>query len=223
MIRSRNPARRKHASGIALIVALIALVGITLAALALVRSVSTGLEISGNMAFKEASIAVGDLGTETAVKWLKDNFDKLDVDGAVGKGYYASYGYACDLTGNQTPTDTSDDMVWNATTGSANCNEVGAQVASANSYSQTNVPSGYKVYFVINRMCNKEGKPDVDSTVTCNPYPDASGGLEKSTKGGGSYSNLPLSGGVIPYYRITAKIVGPRNTVSYTQALVTLT
>lgn len=219
--RGRHLATRRRSTGVALIIALIALVALTLASLGLVRSVDTGLEIAGNMAFKEASVAIGDLGTETAIKWLKENFDKLDQDGPDGSGYYASSGFTCDLTATETPSG-DDDAAWESGSVQANCNQMAAKLVAANAYSQTIVPDGYSVYFLINRMCNKEGKADLDAGVSCNPYPDATGGLEKSTKSGASYANLPLSGGVIPYYRITAKVIGPRNTVSYTQTLVSL-
>jgi type IV pilus assembly protein PilX len=222
MTNRRYPVGRRHSKGVALIIALIALVALTLASLGLVRSVDTGLEIAGNMAFKEASVAIGDLGTETAIKWLKENFDKLDQDGADGSGYYASTGFSCDLTGGETPASDSDNVAWESGSVEANCNQKAAKLVAANAYSQTIVPDGYSVYFIVNRMCNQEGRPDLDAGVSCNPYPDATGGLEKSTKSGASYANMPLSGGVIPYYRITAKIIGPRNTVSYTQTLVSL-
>ena len=57
-------------SGIALIVALLALVAITLATIALVRSGGTGLEIAGNMAFKESATSATDVATDAAVTWL---------------------------------------------------------------------------------------------------------------------------------------------------------
>jgi len=41
-----------------------------------------------------------------------------------------------------------------------------------------------------------------------------------STKGGGGYGMTPLSGASLPYFRITTKVVGPKNTVSYVQAFV---
>ena len=44
----------------------------------------------------------------------------------------------------------------------------------------------------------------------------ASGG----SKGGGSYGVLPLTNTTAPYFRVTARAAGPRNTVSYVQSIM---
>ena len=53
-----------------LFIALIVLVAMTLAGVALMRSVDTGLVVAGNMAFKQSAIMVADRGTQEAVSWL---------------------------------------------------------------------------------------------------------------------------------------------------------
>jgi type IV pilus assembly protein PilX len=54
--------------GVVLFIALIALVAITLASIALIRSVDTANVIAGNFAFKESTIHATDVGTETAAE-----------------------------------------------------------------------------------------------------------------------------------------------------------
>ena len=44
----------------------------------------------------------------------------------------------------------------------------------------------------------------------------ASGG----SKGGGAYGVLPLSNTTAPYFRVTVRVAGPRNTISYVQSIM---
>ena len=69
---SLQPSRRGRQRGVVLIIALIALVIMTLAALAMIRSVDTSNLIAGNMAFQQAATHSGDSGIEAAITWLSD-------------------------------------------------------------------------------------------------------------------------------------------------------
>ena len=72
---------------------------------------------------------------------------------------------------------------------------------------------GNTIYYVAHRMCNESAK-SIDAT-DCVKVGTVSVG---STKGGGSYGSAPLTGTSLVFYRITAKIEGPKFTVSYIQA-----
>jgi type IV pilus assembly protein PilX len=74
---------------------------------------------------------------------------------------------------------------------------------------------GNTIYYVAHRMCNESAK-SIDAT-DCAKVSTVSVG---STKGGGSYGSAPLAGTSLVFYRITAKIEGPKFTVSYIQAFV---
>jgi type IV pilus assembly protein PilX len=74
---------------------------------------------------------------------------------------------------------------------------------------------GNRIFYVTHRMCNESAK-SIDAT-DCTKVSTASVG---STKGGGSYGSSPLAGTSLVFYRITAKIEGPKFTVSYIQAFV---
>ena len=81
---------RKAQSGVVLIIALIVMVAMTLAALALIRSVDTNNLIAGNMAFQQAAVHSADTGIETAATWIEGALDAtLEGDDNTG-GYVAS-------------------------------------------------------------------------------------------------------------------------------------
>lgn len=204
---SPSPGRQR---GIALLIALIALVAITLGGLALMRMIDAGVMISGNLAFKQTAAHAGDTGTEAAIEWITANSDQLASD-VPAAGYYATWRTRCDLLGTRS-ADPSDDVVW-AAGGSplGNCGMAAASVAS------DRLPEGYAATYVINRMCDGEGLPN-DPAIFCSAYQSTSG--SSSTKGGASYGQMPLSGTSQQYYRITTRVVGPRNTESVVQAIV---
>jgi type IV pilus assembly protein PilX len=75
--------------------------------------------------------------------------------------------------------------------------------------------SGNTIRYVTHRMCQHAAMPI--SNNTCAKVSTASPG---STKGGGSYGVSPLTGSSLAFYRITARIEGPKYTVSYIQAFL---
>ena len=75
--------------------------------------------------------------------------------------------------------------------------------------------TGNTIYYVAHRMCNESAK-SIEAT-NCAKVATVSVG---STKGGGSYGSSPLAGTSLVFYRITAKVEGPKFTVSYIQAFI---
>jgi Tfp pilus assembly protein PilX len=198
--------------GVVLLIALIALVAMSLAGIALMRSVDTGLVIAGNLAFKQASTQIADAGTEQAIGWISANGASLTND-VPAAGYYATWRGGCDLSGGQT-TSTDDDVVWDpGSPVNANCGMVAAAVPSSD------LLDGYTANFVINRMCNSEGEAN-DPGVFCSAFIDSAANSSNSTKQGGSYGQTPLSGSNQQYYRITTRVVGPRNTSGIVQTII---
>ncbi|MHB1100204.1 MAG: pilus assembly PilX family protein, partial [Burkholderiales bacterium] len=63
----------KRQQGVVLVIALIALVAMSLAGISLMRTVDTTNVISGNMAFNEAAIQMEDVGEEQAYNWIIGN------------------------------------------------------------------------------------------------------------------------------------------------------
>lgn len=195
----------KNQRGVVLMIALIALVAISLAGVALMRTVDTGLLISGNLAFKQTAVQAADMGTEAAITWLNtQNSSDLGVD-IPANGFYADWRDGCELQGN-----------WWDNPPVAPCNMAPIAVNAAD------LPAGFKANFVINRMCDGGGLPnpnDPASLPNCLGFSSKTS-ADGSTKGGGSYGDTPIKGNVKATYRITTRVEGPRNTVSFIQTVV---
>ena len=187
-------ALRRPQDGVVLMMALIVLVAMTLAGIALVRSVDTSNIIAGNLAFKQAATNSGDIGTETAIGWLEANNNASLFLPAVAGGYYA---VRSDPAPNQ-----SWDEYWSTL----------APVTLAAD------AAGNTVSYVIQRLCNGPGDPNQTPPIGC-AVSRTSGVAGTSSKTAGSVA-LIWSNQV--YYRITSKIEGPRKTVSYVQTIVAL-
>jgi len=180
--------------GVVLFIALIVLVAMTLAAIALVRSVDTVNQIAGNLAFKQGATHSGDAAVETARTWLVAQAAGTLWNNNAANGYYAST-----PTVGQGAETSWDQYNW---TGSAI-----ALPADA---------AGNQVSYVVHRLCQISGDPSgagnncLSTVITGSTPPGSSKGAgRKGPSGTAQY-----------YYRITSRIIGPRNTVSYTQTLI---
>lgn len=202
-------SRVRRQRGVVLIIALIVLVAMTLASIAMVRSVDTAGIIAGNIAFRQSGVAGADAGVEAAIAWLGANPALLDKD-LPGKGYYATGQYCLDLTGGGRldkecglPHAVLD---WNSTGAVARLPEDAA---------------GNKVSYVIHRMCDSEGP--VDGAACAN---DQSASSEGRSKGIATqeknYGDIDMVSISRVYYRITVRVDGPRNNTSLIQTIVSL-
>lgn len=196
MNRMRAPARRQQ--GVVLLISLIVLVAMTMAGVALMRSVDTATVVAGNVAFKESAIQVADRGTQEAVKWLVANSAGATlVNTNESAGYYSNR------------NDPPDWFLEDAWTSAVSVNG-GAPDAAGN-----------RVRYVIHRMCTQ---PDTAYNAS-NAGVDNSCGLyfvSTSASSGGSMSvGAPqFVGKPQIYYRVTTRVDGPRNTVSIIQTSV---
>ncbi|QJR12632.1 hypothetical protein DSM104443_03723 [Usitatibacter rugosus] len=191
-MRSRSPQRQK---GIVLMVALIMLVAMSLAGVALMRSVETAVMVAGNFAFKEAAIQSTDQGVNAAADWLltanKDAPMSLFDDNAA-KGYYSSL--------PPTDPDFFAEDTWKTTSVSVNGGAADA--------------AGNKTRFMIHRMCTLPGLNWADPDNDCALQTTAATEGEGASKKPGA---PPPNGTPILYYRVTSRVDGPRNTVSISQ------
>jgi type IV pilus assembly protein PilX len=214
----RFPTRTAQ-RGVSLVVVLISLLIMSFAAVALLRSTDTATLIAGNLTFKKTALASGDSGTETAITWLTGNLTgtMLHAD-RTANGYYSRSAEACDITGQRTPDDDTDDVNWDGGAANVNCPMIAITVAPAGA------EAGYTIAYVINRVCNAAGDPgsvvaaDGVTPMICSRQTNADS--SSSTRAGGAYGSMPLSGVPQTYYRITTRVTGPRNTVRYVQAFV---
>src|SRR6478736_8953259 len=96
---TRLALRRER--GAILFVALIVLVAMSLAGIALMRSVDTNVLIAGNLAFRQGATAGGDWGVEDARAWISGNAAILNQDQPPGATFYwANWQQNLDLIGN---------------------------------------------------------------------------------------------------------------------------
>lgn len=206
----RTGRRAGRQGGAVLFFALIALVVMTLAAIALVRSVDTASLISGNLAFKQSAASSGDNGIEAAmaVLALPPNAVNTNLNvNAPASGYYNSLNRAIDLT----------TLTWD------NNNSVLVDGDPLVAGAQANDPAGNSVRYIIQRVCLHptvaaanlaSGQAITVSTANCS-LTDAT---DTSSKRVGEEPPPPGAGS--PIYRVTARVAGPRNTVSYLQGFV---
>lgn len=185
--------------GIVLFFALIALVIMSLAAVALIRSVDTNTLIAGNLASKQSAVTSADSGVETAIAWMSGVTDltTFNADDAT-KGYYAT----------QTADPTTFD--WDAS------DSLPADDASGLIDANGKDMSGNTVRYVVQRMCRNAGAPGKENCLFGVPVVESNSQAVRDTTRAGAVLPVEQS----PMYRITARVVGPRNTVSYIQAFV---
>lgn len=197
----------KTQRGVVLFIALIALVAMSLAAIALVRSVDTGTIVAGNLGFKQSVVLSGDYGVEEARTWLIANKGALSADQAAS-GYYSSRQASLDLIGDATPSKI-DDVNWDGTNTSA------LVVAKGMTFGGSGKdPIGNSVSYVIHRQCEITGSINQPAQSCASATISSSG----STKDSPRYDLYGLQEKQIIYYRVTVQISGPRNTQTFIQS-----
>ena len=150
--------------GVVLFIALIVLVAMTMAGIAIMRSVDTGNLISGNVAFKQGTLQGGDWGVNAAITYLvaQANTGQLN-NNFPGQGYTA--------IGTE-PADWAADAAW------------------VNSVTVGTDATGNKVEYVINRLCETAGAPN---QVNCAKL-QKTGGEAGNSQGfnGAQFTNQPM-------------------------------
>lgn len=175
--------------GVVLFIALIVLVAMTLAGIAIMRSVDTGNLIAGNVAFKQSTLQAGDYGLNAAITYLENNAFTGQLDTDQPPSGYSARGIE--------PTDWNDENVW------ANAVTVGTNSA------------GNTVQYLIYRLCLNTGAPQNNNCARSQKV---------GTDAGNSAGYGAFSGTAPPMvmYRVTARVVGPRDTTSIVQFNVAL-
>lgn len=182
---------RRIQQGVSLIIALIALIAMTLAGLALIRAVDTSNVISGNLAFRQATLQATDVGTETALTTL-GTILTTSLDANYPSGCASG---AC----NYYPTKQA-------------VNAAGIPIViDWTLVPATTVDASYAVQYVIDRLCDGP-TPVTDITTKCMHTTGTSVGSKKA--GAVSFTSAQQV-----YYRATIRTVGPRKTVSIVQVL----
>lgn len=195
----KNTHLKNKQMGVVLFFALIALVVMSLAAVALIRSADTGGLIAGNLSFKQSTLLSADRGVESSMNdWLLKVSSNLSIDNP-GRGYYASIG---DVNG--------DAIVDN--------NQDARQLVDEHGFVDGTDANGNQISYVVQRLCDVSvGEFVPGAGLPC---------VTVFKEGLPSQGTSGLACGKIcspiesPLYRVTAKVVGSKNTVSYVQAFL---
>ncbi len=201
---------RVKQQGLVLFFALIALVAMSLAAAALIRSVDSTVLVAGNLAFKQAATLSADASIANASNYINTNGLTLGTS-IPTSGYYAS-----------TTSDTS----------AANYLDLRAESTWTNLKSQLitgNVldgidatgkdTSGNTIRYVVQRMCRSTGVPTPTQIANnCLTGIAVTGGNSNKNCNIGGCGNSNTAPSIM--YRITSRVTGPKNTSSLMQAYV---
>ncbi len=254
----RAPVLAVKQRGVVLFFTLIALVVMSLAAVALIRSVDTSTMIAGNLAFRQSATSSGDSGIEAAIAWLSAAQSTMQANNLV---VYQNATHIFNETGGAsgfTVVNPSGPIAGPAANGAACCQNAGyysnadptVSLTNPNPSSGTGIKwtnadstlvqvdssgdtvdaSGNTIRYVIQRMCRTANTIPYDTEdATATPpvtgclfasaaVNSSSQAVENATQvcqGGGC-----ARGGHTALMRITVKVTGPKNTVSYVQAIV---
>jgi Tfp pilus assembly protein PilX len=198
MRRGRAPARSQR--GVVVFIALIVLVAMMLAGVAMMRASGGAILTAGNLAFRQNATAAGDRGLEVARAWLNAQGPVTLQTTIAASGYCETW---------QPDFKPFDPATWTACTGGTSPT-ITVQNAGADA-------AGNTVTYVIHRMCRMTGVVGTTGGQECVTVSDpGKGGPKRALEGG----EKALVGATQPYYRVTARIQGPKNTVSYVQTML---
>lgn len=217
-MKACGSAGRQLQRGISLVFALMALVVISLAAVALVRSVDTSSLVIGNLGFKQDATAAASQAAEQAIAYLNAaTATTLQADQAAA-GYYASSLDSLDVTGQGYPPSKSRAVVdWTGDScslypsgGYGNCMAASPEV-SLNG-------GNNKARYIITRLCATVGAPASSDCATP---------VGSALTGGGNKGTTDYKTGKVQvtvnnaqYYRIVVRATSARGTVSFTETMV---
>jgi len=196
--------------------------------LALVRSVDTGTQLLGNLGFKQDATAATDQAARQAIAWLASNKANLNIDNPTS-GYYASTQDLAadgsslppvDATGQQllgTPNRQLIDWDANNCAAASPASYHGCSVLSASAGTINGNTARYTVF----RLCGRPGDPLADTTISCAQYATNAASCGGSNSGGGGYGEKALACAKSAiYYRVVVRVLGARNTASFTETIV---
>lgn len=211
-MRLATRPRSGRQRGVVLFIALIVMVAMSLAAIALIRSVDTTNVLIGNLAFRQSSILPANLAVEAAAAALFTDAAPTGVPTIAdptadlpAENYYAKWQNSDDARGVPKQLQTKNDWTLPKTLDAMDTND--ANVAGVNKM---------KVRYVIERMC-LDGGPAQPANCDMLPPKQNPGTTvhDCSTDPAGCPKLNP-----IPFYRVTIRVDGPQNTTSFLQAML---
>ena len=186
-------APHRQQQGVVLFVALIAMLVLTLGGVAIMRMLNSSTSLAGNIAFRQAALAQSDRGVNAAFAWIvgKTNVQLESDDGVSG---YQS-------TRDANITDWTQPGPWAANT---------VTLPTLNGYSVA-----YKIY----RLCNSTGAVNNPGQVCNTAFGTTGAGA--SNVGNSQNADAPqFVANLLVHYRVVVRVLGPRNTASYVQVMI---
>ncbi len=185
---------RSSQRGAVLMVVLVALVAMLVSVIALSRSMDTHHLVAGNLAFRNSTLHSSDAGVRGAVTFLESTVGTARLNTtAEDDGYYAVLA----------EPNWDDETFW------SQC--AGCTVSAADG-------AGNRIQYVVHRMCSSQGNTNAAgnscSLLTAAP----------TAANGGSFAAdaFNFAGVAQNYYRISVRVLGPRNTSTLVQTFVSL-
>jgi Tfp pilus assembly protein PilX len=215
--------------GVTLVFALITLLALSLAAVALIRSVDTGSTILGNLSFKQDTLLASETASRQALDWINKNISgatlESDSNNKDGNGYLAAHVPGLDPLGKHGTDLTRTVIDWDGN----NC-----ATYPAGSYAKCVNPSreldlrpakaklnagDIKARYLITRLCDGNGNAITQGLRCAQPLTVSS---TSQVHGSMDYATQPLPPDptLSQYFRIIVRAQGARNSVSYTETLV---
>lgn len=200
---TETPRRQR---GIALVVTMVMLVIMTLGAIAMIRSLDTTTLIAGNLGFRQSATYSGDVGVEAAIAWISTANTETLTCGAAGAlatcppGYKSNGGNAADSPA----AGQTWDQFWRAN-------------IAGNATTLAEDASGNTVSYFIHRLCAGTAAM-TGAGANCIETPSVASSSGFSKRPGAARFQAASQ----VYYRITVRVQGKKNTVSYVQTIVAL-
>ena len=195
-------------SGVVLFIALIALVVMSLASVALIRSVDTNSMITGNLSYKQTAISSSSYGIENMSDTVGIKPTAYGQNNDAANGYYAiCTSFDQGVTELCNGRDLTLDANWVPGTTSRLADGVATGITGGvDAYGNT-------IQYIVERMCSQTG---VIAKSRC---------LLSAVDLDNNSHNTPPQGTPevltdLPIYRVTVRVAGPKNTVSYVQAFI---
>jgi hypothetical protein len=215
--------------GVTLVFALITLLALSLAAVALIRSVDTGSTILGNLSFKQDTLLATEKASGKALDWISKSISgstlENDSNNKDGNGYLAAHVPTLDPLGkhstdpNRTVIDWDGNNCATYPTGSyAKCVNPSAELDLRPVTAKLNA-GDIKARYLIMRLCDGSGNSVAlglrcAQPLTVTATNQAHGSMDYATQ------PLPPDPTLSQYFRIIVRTQGARNSVSYTETLV---
>ena len=233
-----KPGNTRSQRGLSLIFALLALVALSVASVALIRSIDTSTLVLGNLGYKQETTALAEQGTQEAIRWLDQQAgnDTAPLENAIeGVALYAATATAIQTPEAQLPlVDSADrDDVEPDAPGNGQCAITVAEgVAAGNPCPPGNelfifgpAPNGQgtvllgNVRYSITRLCRNVGSAEGNDCVR--PASQVLGSpVEKNSVSAADTGADRLIPATSTLYRVVVRAQGARDTTTYTETIV---